>query len=203
MHDSRLRLAVIGVGVIAAGLVLAWLLAGAVSRRVERLADAAARVGGGDLTAHVPEEGPRELRTLAGTFNRMTHARPDEAAKAEAELDRLNGLVDDLLALERASSGNSRAQPVDLSAIAREAVEPWSAAAAAEEQRLELDAASPARALTDPTDLSHVADNLIENALRYCPPGTSITISTRGPRPNTSSDHLLPEGLWAARARWS
>jgi Histidine kinase-, DNA gyrase B-, and HSP90-like ATPase/His Kinase A (phospho-acceptor) domain len=70
----------------------------------------------------------------------------DEAAKAEAELDRLNELVDDLLALERASSGDSRAQPVDLSEIAREAAERWGAAAAAE--------------------------------LRYCPPGTSITIST-------------------------
>jgi signal transduction histidine kinase len=217
VHDSWLRLALIGLGVIAVGLALAWVLAGTVSRRVSRLADAAARVGGGDLTAHVPEEGPRELRTLAGTFNRMTHAlaanlaaqrdfvanashqlrtpltglrlrleairgeggyAAEEAAKAEAEVDRLNELVEDLLRLERASSGDSRAQPVDLSVVAREAVERWAAAAAAEEQQLELDAAGPARVLADPTDVSHVADNLIENALRYCPPGTSITVST-------------------------
>ena len=217
VHDSWLRLALIGVGVIAVGLALAWLLAGAVSRRVERLADAAARVGAGDLTARVPEEGPRELRTLAGTFNRMTGAlaanlaaqrdfvanashqlrtpltglrlrleairgeggyAADEAEKAEAELDRLNELVDDLLALERATSGDSRAQPVDLSVIAREAVDRWAGAVAAEEQQLELEAATPARTLADPTDLTHVADNLIENALRYCPPGTSITVSS-------------------------
>jgi signal transduction histidine kinase len=217
VHDSWLRLALIGLGVIAVGLALAWVLAGTVSRRVSRLADAAARVGGGDLTAHVPEEGPRELRTLAGTFNRMTHAlaanlaaqrdfvanashqlrtpltglrlrleairgeggyAAEEAAKAEEEVDRLNELVEDLLRLERASSGDSRAQPVDLSIVARGAVERWAAAAAAEEQQLELDAAGPARVLADPTDVNHVADNLIENALRYCPPGTSITVST-------------------------
>jgi signal transduction histidine kinase len=174
-------------------------------------------VGGGVLTAHVPEEGPRELRTLARTFNRMIWAlaanlaaqrdfvanashqlrtpltglrlrleairgeggyAANEAAKAEAELDRLSELVDDLLALERASSGDSRAQPVDLSVIAREAVERWEGAVAAEDQRLELEAGAPAPTLADPTDLTHVADNLIENALRYCPPGTSIKVST-------------------------
>jgi signal transduction histidine kinase len=67
---------------------------------------------------------------------------------------------------------------VDLSVIAREAVDRWAGAVAAEEQQLELEAATPARTLADPTDLTHVADNLIENALRYCPPGISITVST-------------------------
>ena len=67
----------------------------------------------------------------------------DEAAKAEAELDRLSELVDDLLALERASSSDSWAQPVDLSVIAREAVERWEGAVAAEDQRLELGPALP------------------------------------------------------------
>jgi signal transduction histidine kinase len=102
----------------------------------------------------------------------------EETAKAEAEVDRLNELVEDLLTLERASSGDSRAQSVDLSVVAREAVERWTAAAAAEGQQLDLDAARPARLLADPTDVSHVADNLIENALRYCPSGTSITVAT-------------------------
>jgi signal transduction histidine kinase len=218
VHNSWLRLALIGVGVIAVGLALAWLLAGAVSRRVSRLADAAQRVGGGDLTTRVPEEGPRELRTLAGTFNRMTRAlaastaaqrdfvanashqlrtpltglrlrleairgeggyAAEEAAKAEGELDRLAELVDDLLALERASSGDATAQPVDLTAVAREAVDRWSPTAAAEEQQLELDVSGPASIRADPTDVGHVVDNLIENALRYCPPGTSVTVATQ------------------------
>jgi signal transduction histidine kinase len=84
VHDSWLRLGAIGAGVIAVGLALAWLLAGVVSRRVSRLAEAAVRVGAGDLTARVPEEGPRELRSLAGSFNRMTR---DLAAGVTAQRD--------------------------------------------------------------------------------------------------------------------
>ena len=39
----------------------------------------------------------------------------------------------------------------------------------------------PARVFADPGDLAHVLDNLIENALRYCPPGTHITVATTTP----------------------
>ena len=217
-HESWLRLALIGVGVVAVGLALAWLLAGAVSRRVSRLAAAAGRVGSGDLTAQVPEEGPRELRSLAASFNRMTRALAaslaaqrdfvanashqlrtpltgmrlrleaikneggvagEQAAKAETELDRLNELVDDLLALERASSGDAEGTTVDLSEIARQAVERWRSLAQEAGQTLRLEASTPARVFADPTDLAHVVDNLIENALRYCPPGTDVGVATR------------------------
>jgi two-component system, OmpR family, sensor kinase len=217
-HDSWLRLALIGVGVVAVGLALAWVLAGAVSRRVSRLAEAAGRVGSGDLSASVPEEGPRELRSLAASFNRMTRALAanvaaqrdfvanashqlrtpltgmrlrleaikseggaagEQAAKAELELDRLNELVDDLLALERASSSDADGRTVDLSEISRQAVERWRAPAEEAGQTLRLQADAPARVFADPTDLAHVVDNLIENALRYCPPGTEVSVETR------------------------
>jgi signal transduction histidine kinase len=217
VHESWLRLAVIGVGVILVGLALAWLLAGTVSRRVERLAAAAGRVGGGDLSEHVPEEGPRELRSLAHSFNRMTRAlaanlgaqrdfvanashqlrtpltglrlrlesiegeggfAAEEAAKAEVELDRLNTLVDDLLALERAGSAEAIGKDVDLSDVARRAVDRWAAPAAEAGQQLHLGSEARAPVVADPTDLAHVVDNLIENALRYCPPGSEVTVET-------------------------
>jgi signal transduction histidine kinase len=217
VHESWLRLALIGIGVILVGLALAWLLAGTVSRRVERLAAAAGRVGAGDLSEHVPEEGPRELRSLAASFNRMTGALAanlaaqrdfvanashqlrtpltglrlrlesieseggfagEQAARAEVELDRLNALVDDLLALERAGSAETTGQDLDLSDVARDAVERWAAPAAEAGQSLRLDGDRPAPIVGDPTDLAHVVDNLIENALRYSPPGSSVTVAT-------------------------
>jgi signal transduction histidine kinase len=43
----------------------------------------------------------------------------------------------------------------------------------------ELRVASDGSALVwaDPTDLAHVVDNLIENSLRYCPPGAAIDVN--------------------------
>ena len=54
----------------------------------------------------------------------------EEAAKAEAELDRLSALVDDLLSLARASSEEAAAEPVDLGAAARAAERRWAEPAA-------------------------------------------------------------------------
>jgi two-component system, OmpR family, sensor kinase len=71
VRRSWLRLALIGVAVIAAGLALAWFLAGTVARPVRRLVAAADRLGHGDLDARASEGGPRELDTLARAFNRM------------------------------------------------------------------------------------------------------------------------------------
>jgi signal transduction histidine kinase len=218
VHESWLRLAAIGVGVVLVGLALAWLLATAVSRRVSRLADAAGRVGAGDLSAHVPEEGPRELQSLAASFNRMTQAlaanlaaqrdfvanashqlrtpltglrlrleaikgeggpAADQAAKAEDELDRLSRLVDDLLALERATASDATGRVVDLADIARDGVDRWSGAAADAGQQIRLETDGAAPVFGDPTDLAHVVDNLIDNAISYCPPGTEVTVRTR------------------------
>ena len=71
VRRSWLRLALIGLAVIAAGLALAWFLAGTVARPVRRLVAAADRLGHGDLDARATEGGPRELDTLARAFNRM------------------------------------------------------------------------------------------------------------------------------------
>ncbi len=71
VRRSWLRLALIGLAVIAAGLALAWFLAGTVARPVRRLVSAADRLGHGDLDARASEGGPRELDTLARAFNRM------------------------------------------------------------------------------------------------------------------------------------
>jgi signal transduction histidine kinase len=70
----RDTLALIGLGLAALvlGLVVAWLLAGFLSRPLRDLTRAARRVEAGDLEARAEEAGAREHREVAHAFNDMT-----------------------------------------------------------------------------------------------------------------------------------
>jgi signal transduction histidine kinase len=220
VRRSWIRLALIGLAVIAAALALAWFLAGSLARPLGRLRDTAARLGGGDLDARATPEGPKELSAVASSFNRMagtlasslraqrdfianaSHqlrtpltglklrleairaeggAAAENAAKAEAEVDRLEALVEDLLELARASTHSPTGMTVDLAEVADDAVERWRAPAADAGQSIDIGERGAARVFADPGDLAHVLDNLIENALRYCPSGTRVTVATATP----------------------
>ncbi len=217
VRASWLRLAVLGVVVIAAGLLVAWLLELPLGRRIRSLAEASTRLGQGDLTSRVPEEGPEELRVLAGSFNQMaadlersieaqrefvanashqlrtplTGLRlrleaisaeggsvGEQAARAEADLDRLTALVEDLLALAQATASDSTAGPVDLTALAGEAVSRWREAATASGKRLELRTRGEPIVWAGREDLAQVLDNLIDNALRYSAAGAEVSVET-------------------------
>jgi two-component system, OmpR family, sensor kinase len=217
VHRSWLRLGLIGVAVFAAGLALAWFLATWFARKLEGVRDAASALGRGDLGARAPDDGPRELREVAGTFNNMAatltanlEAQRDflanashqlrtpltglklrlealkeqggevgaQAEKAEAELDRLSELVDALLELARASSADPTGRSVDLTEAARAAVQRWTGPADSAGKRLRLAGEAPAGVWGNSTDVAHILDNLIENALRYCPPGTEVIVET-------------------------
>lgn len=126
-----------------------------------------------------------QLRTpLTGLKLRLESIRAEggpagkSAAKAEAELDRLEALVGDLLELARASTSSGTAVSVDLADLASSAVDRWSGPAAEGRHEIALGASEPAQVFADPGDLAHVVDNLIENALKYAPPGTHVTVET-------------------------
>jgi signal transduction histidine kinase len=76
----RDQYALVGVGLLALvfGLVVAWFVAGSLSRPLRGLAATARRVGRGDLEARAVVEGSAEQREVAGAFNtmadRLTHA---------------------------------------------------------------------------------------------------------------------------------
>ena len=221
VRSSWLALALIGVAVVGAGLVLAWILAGSVARPVEKLRAAAGRVGRGDLDARVEPEGPQEIDELGRSFNRMagelssnlaaqrdfvanaSHqlrtpltgiklrleeiraqggGAADEAAKAEAELDRLSALVDDLLALARAASDQSIPESVGLGEAVRAAGRRWAEPAATAGHELSVAGEAGGRAWAAPADVAHILDNLIENAIRYSPPGFRISVELDGDR---------------------
>ena len=215
VRSSWLALGLIGLAVVLAGLVLAWILAGSIARPVEKLRAAAGRLGRGDLEARVEPEGPQEIDELGRSFNRMagelsdnlaaqrdfvanaSHqlrtpltgiklrleairgeggAAADEAAKAEAELDRLSLLVDDLLALARASSDHASPERVDLGDAVRAAGRRWAEPAATAGHDLVVAADGSGYAWAAPADVAHVLDNLIENAIRYSPSGSRIEV---------------------------
>lgn len=92
-------------------------------------------------------------------------------------VDRLLRLVDDLLTVARAESGQFSVQlgPADLAAIAREAVASATAGAEAKGVRLEIDA-DPAPLRADVTRVAQACDNLVANAVKFTPQGGLVRV---------------------------
>jgi signal transduction histidine kinase len=104
------------------------------------------------------------------------------AAELEAalgEIDRLSLIVEELLVLSRAGEHELPAEPVDLGDAAERAAERWRHGA--EEGSVELEvsrAAERAEAWCAAHDLDRSIDALLENALLYSPPGSTVRIET-------------------------
>jgi two-component system, OmpR family, sensor kinase len=90
----RLGLVALGLAGVAAGLVIAFGLSASLSRPLTRLANAAKRLGGGDLTTRAEVgRGPREIEELARSFDEMAdrlertvHAQRSFVANASHQL---------------------------------------------------------------------------------------------------------------------
>jgi signal transduction histidine kinase len=130
-----------------------------------------------------------QLRTpLTGLRLRLEaleeRSRDDGATAAEleaalGEIDRLSLIVEELLVLSRAGEHELPAESVDLRDAAERAAERWRHGA--EEGSIELavsSGAEAAEAWCAAHDLDRAIDSLLENALRYSPPGSAVTIET-------------------------
>jgi two-component system, OmpR family, sensor kinase len=87
--DDRIRrdvlvLAGIAVTALLLGLGLAWFLAGSLARPLRALADAARRVGAGDLAARAELAGSAEQQEVGAAFNEMA-ARVERVLEAQRE----------------------------------------------------------------------------------------------------------------------
>ncbi|HXG09779.1 MAG TPA: ATP-binding protein, partial [Gemmataceae bacterium] len=93
--------------------------------------------------------------------------------------DRLHRLVQDLLTLSRVESGEAvlERRPVPLHAAVEASLSRHEHRAASKGLRLEqAPPAEPVTALTDEEALAEILDNLLDNAIKYTPPGGRITL---------------------------
>jgi two-component system, OmpR family, sensor histidine kinase QseC len=145
-----------------------------------------------------------ELRTPIAAIRAQAQvalAERDDARRAHALQSTLQGcdraarLVDQLLTLSRLESGAAVPMaPVDLCALARQVVADLAPRALVRQQELELDAAESCSVMGDATLLSILLRNLVDNALRYSPPGAriAVTVSADGGVPQLTVEDSGP-----------
>jgi signal transduction histidine kinase len=94
------------------------------------------------------------------------------------EVDRLSGLVDRLLTLSRAESGQARLsiEVVDLGELAEDVVSYLGVLAEEKRQSLRVDVAGRPRGLGDRLVLRQSLINLLDNAIKYTPVGGDVRI---------------------------
>ncbi|MGW4643603.1 sensor histidine kinase [Sphaerisporangium sp. NPDC004334] len=124
-----------------------------------------------------------QLRTPLAVLRLQLEGLCEEYSSREArlvetleEVDRLTGICDGLLALGRAESDTVTTCVEDVGAIATERVVTWEAVAARRCVRLRRTGEPSARAVSSSGMLIHVLDALIENAIKFCGHGTTVTV---------------------------
>ncbi len=100
-----------------------------------------------------------------------------ELEAAERESARLEGLVSDLLELASSEQPAEEAS-ADLDAAARDAIERWRGPADESGHGIMLDGEGAGIVRAGGTELAAILDNLIENALKYSPRGSTVTVET-------------------------
>ena len=160
----------------------------ALNAMLDRLEDAfAQRQASEDRLRRFLSDASHELRTPLASIrgyaelHRMGAATdPADVARAmqriEDEAARMGVLVEDLLELARLDEERDPVRvPVDVAALARDAVA--DARAAAPDRPFELRADAGATVLADPHQLRQVLANLLRNATVHTPPGTPVEVA--------------------------
>ncbi len=229
INRVELGLGLIGIVVLALGLLVGSVIARQIARPLGRLERVASRVAHGDLEARAPVEGFREQRSLSVSFNVMTDrirrlldsqrafvadashqlrtpltalrlrleeataagvspaARPEIEAGV-AEVDRLAGIIEELLVLSRAGEREMPGERLELEPLVSEALARWRPAAA--ERQIALEGPPSSRAPAPPgagavavwcarADAERILDALLENAIAYSPPVSRVTVGVR------------------------
>jgi two-component system sensor histidine kinase BaeS len=137
------------------------------------------------FVADVTHELRTPLTVIKGTIETLEDGALDDLvgrgpllASMQRETERLIRLVNDLLVLTRADAGalNMRIQPFDLSDLARTRCEHFAALASRRQIQFALKVTEESRVMGDPDRVAQALDNLLDNAIRYSPEGSVITV---------------------------
>ena len=107
---------------------------------------------------------------------------PDRYLRAmDRDIGVLSTLVDDLFLLAKLEEGSMAVEPgsIDVTELADEAIEVLGPVASAAGVRLELDADQRAIAAGDWGAVGRVLRNLLDNAIRFAPPGSTVVVEVR------------------------
>lgn len=137
-----------------------------------------------DLLADVSHELKTPLTSIQGFSQALVDGIADDPREVgeliNEEANRIRLLVDDLLYLSEIESGTLRmeVEPVDVDAVAEGTMRRlrFAAADADVELRAELDGGT---IRADGRRLEQVLANLLDNAIRFAPPGTAVMVSSR------------------------
>ena len=120
------------------------------------------------------------LRLRLEALQRDVPDHAEQTASALKDVDRMTRLMNDLLALSQASEGGGTGQTVDVGEIARTAVEHWYDSATRVGRSIGVVVRDSESVVADPDEVEQMLDNLIDNALRYSPPGAHIDVEAIG-----------------------
>ena len=112
----------------------------------------------------------------------LTEKQAELLVAAREEADRLDRILQELLDIGRIESGKvpMELRPVPPQAMVREATDPYRSAARDGGVSLVIDLPGDLpRVWVDPKQIAHVFANLLSNALKYTPPGGSITVAAK------------------------
>jgi signal transduction histidine kinase len=127
---------------------------------------------------------------LAGRPGRSRDELILAVANAAEEVSRLTRITTDLLVLARSDENQLilRLATTDVRALLDQAVELASGRAQAAGLSCSVDGPADLAATVDPDRIRQAVDNLIDNALRFAPPGTRVTVTARA-----AGSHLVIE----------
>ncbi|MFM6968453.1 MAG: ATP-binding protein [Microbacteriaceae bacterium] len=103
----------------------------------------------------------------------------ERIADAEAEVGRLNDIVEGLLAIARAEGGAATLATIDVGVIAQDRVESWRALAEERGITMAFDGDNSALVRAIPSAPEQIIDNYIDNAIAHSPAGTAVLVRVR------------------------
>ncbi|MFF7794005.1 ATP-binding protein [Streptomyces sp. NPDC007991] len=114
----------------------------------------------------------------------------DSLDEAVGEVERLARMVHGLLALARLENTATTPEPTDLDAVLADRAAMWEPLAAEQHVALAVTGTTAGWVWAIPGALEQIIDNLVANALRVAPPGTTLTL-TRAPGAEL---HVIDQG---------